>query len=229
MTSPDGHKTFDAALETGEPVAPELREIRTFTALGDSFTAGTGSERGTCWADRLATTLRAERRDLLYRNLAFEGATTSDLLEQVTHAIELEPDLATVICGANDVFESVRPRPDEIAGRLAEACDRLRESVSGTLIVTATVPERWRFLTLGPRTRARVTSGIEGLNARIRAIAVDRQIPCLDVAAHPGLSESDNFCRDGLHPSALGHTRAAFAFAALLRAHTGSNSWVESR
>lgn len=229
MRPSDPPRTLEAALDSGELLAPEPHEIRTFVALGDSFTAGTGSDSGQCWADRLAESLRGERPDLLYRNLASEGATSSDLLEQVANAIEHEPDLATVICGANDVFTTVRPRPDEIAARLAQAFDRLRDAVPGALIATATVPERWRFLALGPRTHARVATGIEGLNAQIRALAAAREIPCLDVATHPGLGDPANFSDDGLHPSPLGHAKAAHAFARLLQVHTGANSWVEER
>jgi lysophospholipase L1-like esterase len=41
------------------------------------------------------------------------------------------------------------------------------------------------------------------------------------VAGHPGLSNSENFSDDGLHPSTLGHTRAAEGFAALLADRLG--------
>ena len=201
--------------------------IRNFVALGDSFTAGTGTDSGACWADRLADSLRRRRPDLLYRNLAWEGATSAQALEQVATAIEIEPDLVSLIAGANDVFETTRPDPDRVAENLEHGLDELRRSVPGALIVTATIPERWRFLPLGPRTRARVAGGIEGVNERVRRIAAQRGIPCLDVAAHPGLSEPENFCDDGLHPSPVGHARAASAFERLLQAHTGSNLWVE--
>jgi lysophospholipase L1-like esterase len=200
--------------------------IRAFAALGDSFTAGTGSEPGTAWADLLALRLRRQDPDLTYRNLAAEGATTADLARQVPVAIELEPDLASVICGANDVFATVRPQPARIAERLAGALDSIREAVPGTLLITATVPERWRFLNLGPRTTARVSGGIEELNGRIRALAEERGMPCLDVAAHPGLHDAENFCDDGLHPSPLGHARAADAFARLLQVHTRRDHWT---
>ena len=93
------------------------------------------------------------------------------------------------------------------------------------LIVTATVPERWRFLDPHPRTQRRVLAGLRRLNAAIRALAADRAIPLLDVAGHPGLDDSANFAADGLHPSALGHTRAAREFERLLleRAHPRSS------
>ncbi len=197
--------------------------MRSFAALGDSFTAGTGSEPGVCWADRLAESLRARTPDLLYRNLAWEGATSAQALEQIEAAIEIEPDLVSLIAGVNDVLKTTRPDPEITAENLELGFNSLRSAVPGARIITATFPERWLFVSLGPRTRARVSSGIEAVNAQIRRIAAERGIPCLDVAAHPGLAESENFCDDGLHPSPLGHARAAVAFGQLLQAHTTSD------
>jgi lysophospholipase L1-like esterase len=207
--------------------SPDLTGIRSFAALGDSFTAGTGSEPGTCWADRLAASLRTQRPDLLYRNLAWEGATSAQVLEQIETAVEIEADLVSLIAGANDVLLTTRPDPERTVENLERGLDSLQSAVPGALILTATIPERWLFVSLGPRTRARVSSGIETVNSHVRRIAAERAIPCLDVAAHPGLSESENFCEDGLHPSPVGHARAASAFGRLLQAHTASNLWVD--
>jgi len=46
-----------ALQEHGRPEAP--RRVSCFVALGDSFTAGTGSPQGLGWADRIARSLRA--------------------------------------------------------------------------------------------------------------------------------------------------------------------------
>ncbi len=192
--------------------------IRSFAAVGDSFTAGTGSQPGACWADRLAATLRQEEPDLVYRNLASEGATSTQALEQLPAALEIEPDLVTLIAGANDVLLSTRPDPEQVAANLAAGFDRVRSTLPGALIVTATFPEQWSFLRLGPRSRARITAGIETVNAKVRELAAERDIPLLDVAVHPGLVDPANFCDDGLHPSQEGHAHAAAAFAELLEA-----------
>ena len=97
--------------------APEMtlpastQGIRSFAALGDSFTAGTGTETGDCWADRLAASLRGRRPDLMYRNLAWEGATSAQALEQVATAIEIEPDLVSLICRRQRRLRDDPPRP----------------------------------------------------------------------------------------------------------------------
>jgi lysophospholipase L1-like esterase len=220
-SDPYADRSLPAQGEAGD-VPPR---VRAFAALGDSFTAGTGCTPGRSWADLLAARLRLRAPDLIYVNLAKQGATTKDLERQVPEAVELEPDLVTVICGANDVFETVRPRPARAAARLAGALDAVRESVPGALMVTATVPERWRFLELRPRTQARVSRGVTELNELIRELARDHRIPCLDVASHPGLHDAENFSQDGLHPSELGHARAADGFERLLRVHIGDPEW----
>ncbi len=190
-----------------------------YVALGDSFTAGTGCPPGARWADRVAQLLREVNGDLLYRNYAEKGATTTRLLEhQVPRALQLEPELLTVICGVNDVLESVRPDVPAAVARLAESFDRLREGMPGALIVSATLPEQWRFLPLGERTKRRVGEGVGELNERIRGLAAERGMPLLEAAGHPELDDPENFSADGLHPSVAGHRKAADEFIRLIAA-----------
>ena len=201
------------------------RKVSCFAALSDSFTAGHGCPPHLRWADRLAASLRVCQPGLEYHNLAVDGATSAEVIEQVGPAIQLEPDVVTIVCGANDVLLTVRPDLEGYARNLTLILDRLAAALPRVAILTATSPERWRFLDLGPRTRARVARGIQGLNDTTRAVAASRSVPVLDVVDHPGLDEPENFLDDGLHPSPTGHARAALEFAAALREHFG----IESR
>jgi lysophospholipase L1-like esterase len=199
--------------------APQRRRdsaYASYAALGDSFTAGTGCERGQCWADRLAARLAAGRADFVYRNLAVEGARSDQVLEQVPAAIALEPELVTVVCGANDVLFSVRPDADAYARRLGAVFTALHSRLSRVRIATATAPDSWSFLEFGPRTRERLERGIVAFNEATRTVAARHGVLLLDVAGHPGLSRPENFVADGLHPSVRGHDQAAAGFAHLL-------------
>jgi len=187
-----------------------------FAALGDSFTAGVGCRPGGSWPDQLADSLRRWNADLIYRNFALQGATSAEVQEQVGPALQLEPDLVTVVCGANDVLKSVRPDLEGYGRRLSRIFTRLQENLPGVLIITATAPERWRFLELRPRTQRRVVAGLRGLNERTRRVAHQHGVLCLDVVGHPGLDDPQNFGPDGLHPSAAGHAKAAQEFQRLL-------------
>lgn len=216
MTGLDPFAEIARALapDSTDPEPPPV--IRSYAALGDSFTAGTGSAPGECWADRLAAELAERRPGLVYRNLGVEGATSSQVLDQLGPALQLEPDLVTVVCGANDVLFSVRPDAHAYARRLSGIFRRLRAALPAVRLATATAPERWDFLDLGPRTRQRLERGIVRFNAATRAVADAHEIPYLEVAGHPGLGDAENFVADGLHPSAAGHQQAAVAFARLL-------------
>ena len=200
------------------------RRVSSFVALGDSFTAGRGCDPDARWADRLAASLSARNPGLAYENLAVDGATSEQVLAQVGPAIQLEPELVTLVCGANDVIGSVRPDVDGYAANLATILDRLSSGLPRVAILTDTSPERWRFLPLRPRTRARVADGITGVNDATRAVAASRSIPVIDVVGHPGLDREENFLADGLHPSAQGHARAADEFARALHQHFGIES-----
>ena len=207
----------------GSQLGPEAcrEQLSLYVALGDSFTAGTGCPPGEAWPERLASGLRTCNPKLEVRNLAVEGATSEQVLAQLPEAIELEPDLVTVVCGANDVLRSTRPDAHAYARRLASIFGRLQDSNPVVRIVTATAPERWDFLELGPRTRARVERGVSRINRATRGVAGAYGVPCLEVAGHPGLCQGENFCADGLHPSALGHARAARGFAEVIRENFG--------
>lgn len=206
-----------AGSASGAGEEPKLPFVGSYAALGDSFTAGTGCPPGARWPDRIAQALRETNRDVVYRNFAEKGATTSRLLtSQVPRANQLEPALLTVLCGTNDILESVRPDVAAAAGRLGEAFERLQDAVPGAIVVSATIPERWNFLALGQRTRRRVQDGIHELNERIRQLAGEHDVPYLETAGHQHLDNPENFSSDGLHPSIVGHCKAAEEFIALL-------------
>ena len=195
--------------------------VTSYVALGDSFTAGRESIEAERWADRLANSLRAVNPELAYANLAVDGATSAEVLEQVPAALARRPDLVTVICGANDVLLTSRPDIEGYERRFSELLARLREAGPGTSILTATAPESWHFMDLRPRTMARVERALTELNEVTRRIAAQYLVPCLAVAGHPDLTDRANYAPDGLHPSAVGHERVAEEIALSLRAHFG--------
>jgi phosphatidylinositol alpha 1,6-mannosyltransferase len=187
----------------------------TYVALGDSFTSGlvAGQPR---WPDEVARGLGPSVR---YENLAWVGATSEDVeINQLARALELRPDVITLVCGANDVLESVRPDADGYAERLGRMFARLRREVPDAEVVTATYPDISRFLALRPRSRARVQLGMRRFNAACRRVADAHGIPLLEGFDHPVARSRDTYAEDGFHPSAEGHRAAAAAFLRALRA-----------
>jgi lysophospholipase L1-like esterase len=183
-----------------------------YVALGDSFTAGhePGQPR---WADELARQLGGR-----YVNLAEVGATSEQVeREQLERALELEPDVVTIVCGANDVLFSTRPDPDAYADRLSRMFMRLRRELPNVAVVTATYPDISRFVELRPRSRARVEEGMRRFNAALRSVAQRHDVVLMDSTEHPAASDRATFAADGFHPSAEGHRRAAAEFLRALR------------
>jgi lysophospholipase L1-like esterase len=182
--------------------------------MGDSFTAGVKDDEPR-WADEVARALGPDTR---YENLAWVGATSKDVeQQQVEPALELRPDLITLICGANDVLLSTRPDPTEYAERLSRMFERLRREAPQAEIMTATYPDISQFLDLRPRSRARVEQGMLLFNDACRTVAQRHDVALLDGFDHPAATDRDTYADDGFHPSEEGHRRAAMEFMGTLR------------
>jgi lysophospholipase L1-like esterase len=186
--------------------------VTTYVAMGDSFTAGLEPGQ-TRWADELARELGAR-----YVNLASVGATSELVeLEQLERALQLEPDVVTLVCGANDVLFDTRPDPEAYAARLSRMFTRLRRELPNAQIVTATYPDISRFLKLRPRTRARVVEGMERFNSAIRSVARRHDIVLMESFDHPAATARETYAADGFHPSPEGHRAAAREFLRAVR------------
>jgi len=186
--------------------------VTTYVAMGDSFTSGLEPGQ-TRWADELAREL-----DARYVNLASVGATSEKVeLEQLERALELEPDVVTLVCGANDVLFDTRPDPEAYAARLSRMFTRLRRELPNAQIVTATYPDISRFLKLRPRTRTRVVDGMERFNSAIRRVARRHDVMLMESFDHPAATARETYAADGFHPSPEGHRAAAREFLRALR------------
>lgn len=198
------------------------RAVDTYVAMGDSFTAGLGTETGPIWADLVASRLRQANPGLRFNNIAVYGATSEGVAQQAEIALGKEPDLVTVVCGMNDVLKSVRLDPEGFAARLAAIFDRLQAELPGAAILTATAPGNLTFPEPArPPTQAHIVDGLRTLNRTILMQAGERGIPALRWSEHPGLRDPGNFAEDGLHPSARGHALMADEVSRALRGSFG--------
>lgn len=188
-----------------------IRPPRSYVALGDSFTCG-HDPAVVPWPALVAAGLG---RRVRYANLARVGATSADVEDQQLPAAEAAgADLVTVVCGANDLLESLHPDPTDYALRLGRIIDRLAPA----LVVTGTYPPFARFLDLRPRTRQRVEEGLKLFNAAAREVAAERGALLVEGADHPGAVWRGSFADDGLHPSPSGHQRTAAAVLGVVTA-----------
>ena len=195
-----------------EPAAlPTQRRWQRYIALGDSLTEGLcdpapdGALRG--WADRLALLLAA-RGGLHYANLAIRSKRVRDVSgRQVERALELRPDLVSILIGANDL---VKRRVDvpALAAELEETVSRVRAIGADVLLVTPFLPGR-RAASLYTRRFAAFATALAGIATRTGAILIDTDL-------HPELGERPNWGEDLVHLSSRGHRFLAYRAAEVL-------------
>jgi lysophospholipase L1-like esterase len=180
--------------------------VRSFVALGDSFTEGVGDPYpdGTCqgWADRFARALAEVSPGLRYANLAIRGKVVRQVAaEQLPTALELAPDLVSIAAGGNDLL---RPKadPDALAASFEEAVVALRRGGSQVLLFTGFDPGGFPLIRL-------VRDKAAAYNDRLRMIA--RRHDCLhvDLWTMSVLADRRDWCADRLHLAPDGHRRVA--------------------
>lgn len=195
-----------------------------YVALGDSQTEGLndGDERTGYrgWADRLAERLTELNPELRYANLAVRGRLAGQIhAEQLAPALELRPDLATVVAGMNDL---IRPKFDAatVAGHLEDMFAAL--TASGARVATLTFPNLARIVPIARPLLPRVLD----LNARIRAAAARHGVTVMEAWPHPITTDPRIWSVDRLHANSLGHTLIAAAMAHALELPGADDSWT---
>jgi lysophospholipase L1-like esterase len=192
-----------------------------FVALGDSTTEGLidlypdGSLRG--WADRLAERLAVTSPDLTYANLAVRGRKAPQIrAEQLEPAIRLDPDLASVLGGLNDVL-----RRNFDLDRVIEDLDAMTSSLigRGATVLTFTFPDPTAVITVAAE---RIAGRVNELNERVRRMSEERGAVLVDLD-RDGVANPSLWCEDRLHANAAGHERIAGAASAALGADDGSS------
>lgn len=195
-----------------EITAPvEARRWHRYVAMGDSLTEGLcdpapdGALRG--WADRLALLLAA-RGGLHYANLAIRSKRVRDVCEtQLPRALALEPDLVSILIGANDL---VKPTVDiaALAAELEDAVHRLRGIGADVVLVTPFLPRR-RAAAIYSRRFAAFATALAGIATRTGAILIDTDL-------HPTLPDRPNWGEDLVHLSSRGHRFLAYRAGEML-------------
>ncbi len=186
-----------------------------FVAIGDSTTEGLydpdGGDGYRGWADRFAERLAAaaapDGRQVRYANLAVRGRLSGQVrAEQLPAALALQPDLASVLVGMNDLL---RPSFDARAvdGEVEATLHELR--TAGATVVTFTLPDA---TAINPWARP-LRHRFRRLNAALRAAASRTGSILVDLEAEPGATDPALWCEDRIHANPTGHERLAVAVA----------------
>ena len=194
---------------------------RRYVALGDSITEGlcdasrapSGQYRG--WADRLAMMLAsvsasagAGGGSFRYANIAIRSSRIQDVVaRQLPAALDLRPDLVSVLIGANDLVKQ-GANPVRLAAEVEQVVRTLRATGADVLLATPFLPHR-RAARIFARRFAHY-------NSELRRIARDTGALLLDVEALPSVSQLDLWAEDGVHLRSAGHRLLAYRAADVL-------------
>jgi lysophospholipase L1-like esterase len=179
--------------------------------LGDSSAGGYGVERveETPGARLASGVAEAADRRVFLHSFAFVGARTRDLSAQIDRALPLEPHLAIVLIGANDVTHRVRPA--ESVRLLREAVSRLREA--DVQVLVGTCPDLGTVEPLAPPLKqvARIWSRRLAAAQTIAVVETGGRSVSLGSILGPEFEQLSSllFGPDRFHPSAAGYARLA--------------------
>jgi lysophospholipase L1-like esterase len=194
-------------------------EIRSYVALGDSLSEGLGdfafSERRlhSGWTDRFATLLAREAElqghEFQYANLAIRGAKIEAIMgAQLERALELKPDLVTVMAGQNDLFAKVEniPRLEQL---LREGIQKLLDA--GCKVIVSNTINPIHLMVFRPLARLAVR-----MTEMIDRVASDLNVPLHDVHRIQSLADVSYWAEDMVHFSGPGHIKVANEAAGIL-------------
>jgi lysophospholipase L1-like esterase len=178
--------------------------------LGDSSAAGYGvdSVQETPGAHLASGLAEGANRRVYLRSVAFVGAQTRDLSRQIDKALSIEPQVAVIMVGANDVTHT--RRPSESVRLLEAAVRRLREA--GAEVVVGTCPDLGTIEPIAPPLRqvARVWSRRLAAAQTIATVeAGGRTVSLGSVLGAEFASTPTFFGPDRFHPSADGYSTLA--------------------
>jgi len=181
--------------------------IRSFVAIGDSFTEGLNDvlpdHTMAGWADRFAAMLAQRPGGVRYANLAVRGRLLDRIVaEQVPTAIAAKPDLISFSAGGNDVLRTGFD-VDATAARYEQAVVRMRATGARVLVFTG--------FDVGTTPVLRLARGrIAIYNELLRGIAQRHGCDLVDLWTLTPLHDRRiAFSDDRLHLSAAGHERVA--------------------
>ncbi|GAA1520287.1 SGNH/GDSL hydrolase family protein [Nocardioides humi] len=179
--------------------------------LGDSSAAGYGVERVEETPGALIASAVAEHADrrVYLREFCVVGAKSSDLATQVDRALPIEPDVAVILIGGNDVTHTVRP-----SHSVRHLSDGVRRLIgAGAKVVVGTCPDLGTVQPIAPPLRQVARAWSRRLAAAQTIAVVEeggRTVSLGDIlgpefAAAPALL----FGPDQFHPSADGYKALA--------------------
>lgn len=198
-----------------------------YTALGASDAVGVGASPETNgyvylignWLDNRYTPWEL-------RNRGVSGYTATQIRDTtLVPALNDRPRIVTLWVGGNDIKNSVQlgEATSVLEARYRDAFTTIIRRLSlesPAFIVTATIPDLSRVpaaLIFTQQQRDMARDGTLAVNAIIRDVASQYQVPVADLYSDPDSYSWSNYSWDGFHPNNTGYAKMATHFETILQ------------
>ncbi len=201
-----------------------------FAVLGDSVAQGIGDPvpgySPLPWCDRIAAELRAIQPRLSYLNLGERELRAAEVqATQLDRAVAFAPDLALVVCGANDAM-GVAYKPAAVDTAITEMVLALQ--AAGALVITVGIFDISQAPCFSGKIRKLMASRMQILSSH--TLDVSRRLGTIhvDCFRHPAEGDPAMYSADGLHGNMRSHQIFAAEAIRLLGMHLQLSSFGPS-
>ncbi|UWP84970.1 SGNH/GDSL hydrolase family protein [Dactylosporangium fulvum] len=217
--APEYARTLESAdpycLRDGEAAGLLARHPwRRFVVLGDSVAEGVTEPidgyHPSGFPDRVRDELAAARPGLEYLNLGQRGLRVAEVhATQLARALAFRPDLALVVCGANDAMRpGYEARADAVDATLTALIRPLQRA--GAQVVTVSVFVMPSYPRMPDWLGTAFSRRMSMLGRRTTALAAALGTVHVDLANHPAIGDDGVLTgSDGLHGNGRSHAIAA--------------------
>ncbi|EEK62046.1 Lipase/acylhydrolase with GDSL-like motif [Bacillus cereus 172560W] len=179
-----------------------------FVAIGDSFTEGIGDEvEGIAlksWVDHF---VQLCEKDIEYANFAKRGLVTEEIrLQQLEKALTFNPDLVSLIAGANDVLKG-RWNHDVYKNDMEFMIDTL--SKAGADIIIANLPNFTVRLPFASEKKQEIKEQLLEANEVIHSLSREYKLHHVDFWNHHLVNDNTLWSKDLIHPNSKGYVKVA--------------------
>ncbi|MFX3636721.1 MAG: SGNH/GDSL hydrolase family protein [Candidatus Pristimantibacillus sp.] len=179
-----------------------------FVAIGDSLTQGIGDEVDgialKSWVDHFA---ELHKPALKFTNLAKRGLISKEIREQqLEQALALQPDLVSLIAGANDILKG-RWNRNEYKNDMTSMVDAL--SKSGATIILGSQADFTIRLPFPLEQKQAIKEQLVEANEIVQSLSRQYNLYYIDFWNHPLAQDAAIWSKDLVHPNSRGYQKIA--------------------
>ncbi|AYF09504.1 MULTISPECIES: SGNH/GDSL hydrolase family protein [Bacillus] len=198
-----------------------LHMWKRFVSIGDSFTEGIGDEvEGIAlksWVDHFAQLCV---NGIEYANFAKRGLVTKEIRsQQLEKALTFNPDLVSLIAGANDVLKG-RWNHQEYKNEMEFMIDTLSKTDAD--IIIANLPDFTVRLPFSSEKKQMLKEQLLEANEVILSLSSEYKLHYVDFWKHPLVNDNSLWSTDLIHPNSKGYVKVAELIHSSLPVHDSS-------